>query len=269
MKILYLFQLEWLKVKRYTPFLVLLGMYVVLMPSFMLSTKMMNIPKELGGNDAILMFPNIWHTLAYLGNWLSFFVLGFLSVLTITNEFSNRTLRQNIINGLSRTDFFLAKLIYIIALSLFTTLVYVFFALIIGWFHTENIYFSRITEGGQWIGRYFLMCLSFSAIGLFLGMLLRKSGLSLFLYLTWTFFVEKIIRYGVHRSMIKNETMHYYPLNSTNDLVPPPVPKMLNQMMENSSFKMYLDPQTAVIVVSVYITLFLAITYFLVKNKDL
>lgn len=235
----------------------------------MLSTKMMNIPKELGGNNAILMFPNIWHTLAYLGNWLTFFVLGFLSVLTITNEFSNRTLRQNIINGLSRTDFFMAKVIYIIALSLFTTLIYAFFAFIIGWFHTDNIFFSRITEGGQWIGRYFLMCLSFSAIGLFLGMLLRKSGLSLFLYLTWTFFAEKIIRYGIHRQMVKNETMHYYPLNATNDLVPPPVPKMLNQMMENSSFKMYLEPQTAVIVVCVYLTLFLTLTYFLIKNKDL
>jgi ABC-type transport system involved in multi-copper enzyme maturation permease subunit len=204
-----------------------------------------------------------------LGNWLTFFVLGFLSVLSITNEFSNRTLRQNIINGLSRTDFFLAKLIYIISLSLTTTIIYAFFAFVIGWFHTENIFFSRITEGVEWIGRYFLMCLSFSTMGLFLGALFRKSGLSLFLFLIWTFFLEKILRYGIHYKFVKNETMHYYPMNATNDLIPPPVPKMLGQMMENNAFKLYLASQTAVIVVAVYIALFLAATYFLLKNKDL
>ena len=63
-KLVFLLQLEWLKVKTYRPFLVLLGLYGLLLPGFMYSAKKMPIPKELGGNEILFMFPNIW---LYLG----------------------------------------------------------------------------------------------------------------------------------------------------------------------------------------------------------
>ena len=96
----YLLKLEWLKIKNYMPFIVLTGMYVFLLPTVMSVGKSISFPKDFG-IDAYYMFPTIWQSLAYVGNWLSYFILGFLSVLTVTNEFSNRTLRQNIISSLT------------------------------------------------------------------------------------------------------------------------------------------------------------------------
>ena len=101
MKLLYLLELEWLKMRHYLPFRVLTGLYVVLLPLSLMAFKSMPFPKEFSLNS-YFMFPDVWQTVAYAGNWVAYFSLGFISILNIMNEYSLKTLRQNIINGISR-----------------------------------------------------------------------------------------------------------------------------------------------------------------------
>ncbi len=269
-KILFLLELEWLKIRNYRPFWVLSGAFVLIMGAFMPFIKAIKMPKEVFDLTTSLMFPNVWHNLAYWGNWAAFFSIGFLSVLSITNEFEFKTLRQSVISGLSRTDVFRSKLLFIVSLSAAATLVYALFALLFGSITTETIYWSRVSEGFSWMGNYFMMCLGFSSFALFLGTLLRRSGVSLFLFLTWEFFIEPIIRYAIHgRLIVQNETIHYYPMKSFNSLVPVPLPKIANTAFNESDVKMMLDTNTAMVVATVYIGLLLFGTYYLLKNKDL
>lgn len=269
-KILFLLKLEWLKVKMYRPFWVLSGAYLAIMLFFAPFVNAITIPQEFLDVKSVLMFPNIWQNLSYWGNWTAFFTLGFLSVLSITNEFSNKTLRQSVISGLSRRDAFLSKVMFILTLSLAATLVFTVIALIIGAFTTETVYFSRVSEGFSWIFRYFLMCFGFSTFALLIGTLLRRSGVSLFLFLTWEFFIEPIIRYAIHMQYIaKNETMHYYPMKAFNNLIPIPFPKAANRMLDNNNLPYLLNIQTDIIIAIIYIALMLYGIYALLQKRDL
>jgi ABC-2 type transport system permease protein len=272
-KILFLLQLEWLKVRTYRPFWVLSGAFVLIMGCFMPFIRSISFPKEVFDLNTALMFPNVWHNLAYWGNWAAFFAIGFLSVLSITNEFEYKTLRQSVISGLSRTDVFLSKLLFIISLSAAATLIYTLFALVLGLLTTETIYWSRVSEGIGWIGNYFMMCLGFASFALFVGTLLRRSGISLFLFLTWEFFIEPILRYAVHkRLIISNESVHYYPMKAFDNLVPLPIPTMLNNSFKGAKggdFPVLMDNNTAMVVSILYIGLVLYGTYYLLKNRDL
>lgn len=268
-KIIYLLQLEWLKVKAYRPFLVLLALYAILLPSFMYSAKKMPIPKEIGGNEILFMFPNVWGYLGYIGNWLVFFLMGFLAVQAISNETSNRTLRQNIINGLSRTDFFLSKLSFLTLINVAATAYYALWALIFGFTNTETIYASKVFENVDTAGRYFIMCMGYSSLGLFLGVLFSRSILGLFVYFAYVMFIEKIIRYVLIRKVLGGKAMLFTPANSFNDLVPPPVPKILNQTIEGSDIRLFLYPNEAIITAIIYTALFLYGAYYLLKTRDL
>ncbi len=268
-KIIYLLQLEWLKVKSYRAFIVLLSLYGLLLPAFMFSAKKMPIPKHLGGNEIIFMFPNVWLYLGYVGNWLVFFLMGFLAVQAISNETANRTLRQNIINGLSRTDFFLSKLSFLTLINIAATLYYIVWALIFGFTNTETVYISKIYENIDTSGRYFLMCMGYSSLGLFLGVLFSRSILGLFVYFSYIMFIEKIIRYVLIRKVLSSEAMLFAPANAFNDLVPPPVPKIVNQMFQGTDIRLYLNPTEAIITSTIYISLFLYSAYYLLKTRDL
>jgi ABC-2 type transport system permease protein len=268
-KLIFLLQLEWLKVKTYRPFMALLALYAILLPSFMYSVKRMPIPKEVGGNEILFMFPNIWGYLGYIGNWLVFFLMGFLAVQAISNETFQKTLRQNVINGLSRTDFFLSKLSFLTLINLAATLYYVLWVLIFGFTNTETIYASKVFENVDTAGRYFIMCMGYTSLGLFLGVLFSRSILGLFVYFSYIMFIEKIIRYAVIRNLLGSKAMLFAPANAFNDLVPPPIPKIMNQTIEGSDMRLFLYPEEAIITSVIYTILFLYGAYYLLKTRDL
>ncbi|MBL7815393.1 MAG: ABC transporter permease [Saprospiraceae bacterium] len=268
-KITYLIELEWLKVKTYRPFLVLLGLYALLLPAFMYSAKKMPIPKEIGGTQTLFMFPNVWLYLGYVGNWLVFFLMGFLAVQAISNETFNRTLRQNIISGLSRTEFFFSKFSFLTLINLAATVYYALWALIFGFTNTETVYASKVYENIDTIFRYFLMCMGYSSLGLFLGVLFSRSILGLFVYFSYIMFIEKIIRYVLIRKILGSKAMLFAPSNAFNDLVPPPVPKILNQTIEGTDIRLFLYPNEAIITTIIYASLFFYGAYYLLKTRDL
>ncbi len=268
-KIIYLLQLEWLKVKTYRPFLALLALYAILLPSFMYSAKKMPLPKEIGGSDILFMFPNIWGYLGYIGNWLVFFLMGFLAIQAISNETFNKTLRQNVISGLSRTDFFLSKLSFLTLINIAATLYYIVWALIFGFTNTETVYASKVFQNIDIAGRYLLMCMGYSSLGLFLGVLFSRSILGLFIYFAYIMFIEKIIRYAIIYKLLGDKPILFTPANVFNDLVPPPIPELINQTLKGSDRPMFLTPAEAVPTALIYIALFLYGAYYLLKTRDL
>ena len=267
--VIYLLKLEWLKVKTYAPFLILMGMYALLLPSFMSVGKNFPIPEQLGGVNAYYMFPAVWGSLAYVGNWLAYFIMGFVGVLIVTNEFSNRTLRQNIISGISRADFYLSKVYFMLLISLAATLYYAFVAVVFGLINTETIFASRVVENIDFIPRYFLMCMAYMSMGFVLGVLFRKTGIALFLYFAYNMFIEKIIRYTLIRKVFGMKAMLFAPANAVSDLAPFPIPKMAKSFVDGAKFQLFLTPLEATFTALVFTILFLYFAYYLLKTKDL
>ncbi len=236
----------------------------------MLSARSISFPDEFGNGDLFFMFPEVWRYVAYLGGWLCFFFLGFLAVLLISMEHNHRTLRQNIINGLTRKEFVLGKIGFIITISLLATIYYILVCLVIGFFNTQTVYMSEVTDQIMMIPRYFLMCFGYMSFGLMVGSLIKRTGIALFVYIAYTMFIELFLRYGIHMKMFgSNKTVHYYPLNAIEDLTPMPIMDMAKNFMRENGFEMSLSPTEAIVISCIWILIFLTIVYNRFIKSDL
>jgi ABC-2 type transport system permease protein len=267
---LYLLQLEWKKVRKYNVFIVLSLAYILLLPSlYLIGKRIPELPEGLMSPNQFYEFPTVWGYLGYTGNWLVFFFLGFMSVLLITMEFGTRTLRQNIITGLERSDIFKAKVIFIIAISAAATLYFALVGFTFGFLHTDVTSFSLVMRDTGIIGRYFLMCLSYMAFGFMIGLLIRRTGISIFLYFSYILFIERIIRWLIHFNIVRDKSMHFYPINATIDLVPVPISKQAEGFASENGFNLFLSPTEAVITTTIFMILFLLASWKLLQKRDL
>ncbi len=268
----HLLHLEWKKAKKSIIFRVLIILYLIALPSLLLIGKVLDWTKDgMVYKEMLYMFPSVWQYLGYVGNWLCFFFFGFLAVYTITSEFANRTLRQNIITGLSRRDFFVAKFSFLTAVSLFATLYFALCGLLIGLTNTETIYMSKVLQEAGTIPRYFLMCMGYMIFGMMTGLLIRRTGIALFLYLSYVMFIESILRYALHYRYIKNKSIHFYPMNAVEDLVPVNFPfnEAAEQFLKSNNFSLFLSPAEAIITTLIYSSIFSGICCWILKNRDL
>ncbi|MBT8259293.1 MAG: ABC transporter permease, partial [Bacteroidia bacterium] len=72
------------------------------------------------GELGIFNFPIVWHLTTFFAAQFKFF-FAIVVVSMIGNEYSNRTLKQNLIDGLSKKEFILSKFYTIVFFSLVST----------------------------------------------------------------------------------------------------------------------------------------------------
>ncbi|MEZ4933665.1 MAG: ABC transporter permease [Saprospiraceae bacterium] len=270
---LHLLKLEWLKLKDYILFKILIAAYIVFLPAILLLGK--KIPPTPAGEifDPQIMlfhFPSIWEFLAYIGNWLVFFILGFLAVLIITNEHSYRTMRQNIITGMQRSDWFWSKVIFIFTASVLASIYYALCAVTIGLVHAmgDSIYISTILKNSNFTIRYFLMSLGYMSFGMLVGLLVKRTGIALFVFIGYSFCLEPILR-GLHLYFFRNETMHYFPLNVIEDLCPIPFADLAEDFTRENGFALFVNPNLAMALATGYILIFGWLSYEKLTKSDL
>ncbi|MCB0640544.1 MAG: ABC transporter permease [Phaeodactylibacter sp.] len=265
----HLLALEWHKQKKNRSFQVLIGFYLLLLPTLMLLTKNISeFPPPINSSDAFFQFPSNFMFFGYLGNWLVFFFLGFMAVTFITQEYAYKTLRQNIITGLSRAEYFWSKAFFIGAISLAATLYYTLVVFIYGFTHTDAIFASTITKNIDYIPRYFLMCLGYMSFGFLLGVLVRRTGIALFLYFSYVMFLELILRWGVHLQLFAHKSMHFYPMNAVEDLTPIPFSEAARGFEKDFPFPFFLTPTEATITAGIYTFLFFFAAFRLLTRRD-
>ncbi len=182
---------------------------------------------KIGGNNGSLFnqaysFQYVWSNLGY---WASLFVV-FISVLTIiitSNEHSFRTNRQNIIDGLTRLEFYHSKWLFVMALSVFTTL-YVF---IIGFFFgLSGDEISNFPGEITPLFYVFILTLNYSAFGLLLALLLKRSGISIGIFFLYAMFIESLFK-GIINWITNTETGNFLPLQASDELLPFPLAEIV------------------------------------------
>ncbi len=269
-EVIYLLKLEWLKVYKYKTYWVLLLMFLILFAGVINIGLNVNTEGSLIDIMTYYRFPNVFANFAYVGKWISFFIIGFISVLSISNEFSNRTFRQNIINGLSRKELFASKVLFLVVISLLMSLVFVLFSLLSGLYYTKTYISEDFTPIFGYFIRFFLMNLGFGSLGLLIASIFRKTGISLFLYLAYVFIIEKFLRYVIHAKIIDNNSKLYYPSNSFEDLVPNPMMSMVKNMTGGASnLQFELTSTQAMITATIYIVIFIFISLYFLQKKDI
>lgn len=260
--IIRLLTIEWLKLKNYKTFWIILGLLAVCIVGinyiyFQLvtgSSKTATVSNMVLGSP--FRFPDVWHTVTQVASYM-LFIPSLIIVIATTNEFNFKTHRQNVIDGLSRTEFIVSKMLLTVALSV-VCLVIVFLTALIFGFSDEFSYFSM--RRSEYLIYYFLQCLSYMSFALLLSLLLKRSGLAIALFFVYIFMIENILVALINRAFTGNVLEgpgYYFMLDSADKLIPI---QSLQKLVEHS----YLPSTLNLVIATIcYFALFL----FLSKRK--
>ncbi|HJZ40124.1 MAG TPA: ABC transporter permease subunit [Bacteroidales bacterium] len=263
-----LVKIEILKIRTNASFWVLAVLHIAIILLVILSGKMFLRSLSIQGETIsnlidpgaipLYQFPDIWHNITYVAAFLKF-ILAIYVIISITSEISYDTLRQNIMNGLSRKDFIVSKLFLVVLLALASTLFLFFTGLIIGFTSTPDPRLHDVIKYSGFIPAYFLLLTVYLVFALLIGLLIRKTGLALGLMFLYTLIIEPIIAFRIHTEWIKG----LLPIKSINNLIHMPFVKYALREVKD-----YVAPLDMVIV-SVYAALFIWFIYLLLKKRDL
>ncbi|GAK90428.1 hypothetical protein JCM19297_1744 [Nonlabens ulvanivorans] len=227
----------------------------------------------------IFNFPYIWHLSTYMVSFLKIFIAIVIVSLT-ANEYSNRTLKQNLIDGLSKKELILSKLYLAITLALLTTMIVFIASLILGLFHSDYLEIGIIFSKMEYLPAFFISHLMFFCFCLFAGVLVKRSAFALGLIGVWWIF-ELVIR-GIS-SFIDfkyeidtwNVIQHILPLESASLLIKEPFTKIsivqggIEQITQGEYIKDYGVSFINVAVSMVWSFLFIFWSYKILKRRDL
>jgi len=221
---------EWLKIKKYPAFWWVMGITALTYPGINYifhgiyvditqgDSQKGKLLKSLIGNP--FSFPEAWHTVAYASS-IFVFIPAIVVIMLITNEYTYKTSRQNIIDGWSRTEFMIAKMIDVLILTVIVTILSAIVALIIGLTNTDS------TTANHWsmsyyIGLFALQTFSQLSLAFTVGLLLRKSFIALAVF-TFYFIIFEPIVVTVLKYKYKSTIGEYFPLEISQKLLPKPL----------------------------------------------
>jgi hypothetical protein len=205
---------------------------------------------------SLYTFPNIWHNLAYISGYFKL-ILGIIVVIFITNEYTYRTLRQNIITGLSRKEFLMSKLLFIIFIATIATLFLYSNGIILGLLHAENITIALLFKNNYFIFGYFLELVAFMTIVMFFAILIKRSGITLAVLLLYYYLIKPFLNYKLPKNV-----GNYLPFQAISNLIGMPNNKL------GVDFKEHIE-LSDVMITSGYVILFIYMMYFILRKRDL
>jgi ABC-2 type transport system permease protein len=266
-----LLRTEWLKMKKYPAFWWMLAGVAIAYPgmNYMLYVngyKDQLADKTMGPVLRMLpnpfTFPDVWQTVGFISS-LFIFLPSVLVIMFITNEFTYKTHRQNIIDGWSRNNFMLAKMIDVFIVCLFATVLYVLTAMVIGTINTNEVS-GNIWDGTKYIGLFFLQVFAQLSIAMLIALLVRKAFLALGIFLIYFFPVEPIL-VELGRKWA-NDAGEFLPLETADRLIP--FPRWFTQ--EESKWKaLVAQSNIHVLYTLVLLVLTWTICFWINKKRDL
>lgn len=269
---LHLLKLEMSKYSRNGTFRVILGIYAGLYLLVLLLARSAGRNMTFTSNGTtmhpmagLFVYPRDWQLLACIGSWMNLFLLGFLGVFMITMEFSNRTLRQSVIFGLTRLEAAVSKLIWAVALALAATAFYILLVLSVEVLDGVSL---GIPPVGCVTG-FFIQSVGYLFLGLLVGVLIRQTALAAMAYLAYVFFLETAFRWFFYFSVAKTRLLLFLPNQVLGALTPLPVPDSVNHIVHSNSWTTPLSPTEASLTAIVYIGLFALLFCRRIVKSDL
>jgi ABC-type transport system involved in multi-copper enzyme maturation permease subunit len=215
--------------------------------------------------DKPYAFPKVWQMAAFVSSYL-LFIAGLIMIILVTNEYSFKTHRQNVIDGLSRFQFILVKLVDgLIIASVSTLLVFLtglFFGIYEG--HTDLSF-----DNFQYIFYFFLQALSYCWLAIVFGLLFKRSGIALGVFFLYTLVIENVLALVLNRAFPESFFLtgfgDYLPTHAAGKLIPVPVLETVQKQFSVSQVNIGLQISLAI----VYLVAYFIFTKWKFETSDL
>ncbi|MBF4517988.1 ABC transporter permease subunit [Flavobacterium sp. ANB] len=225
----------------------------------------------------IFNFPYIWHFNTYIAAWLKFF-LAIVIVSMMANEYSYGTLKQNLIDGLSKKEFILSKFLTVVLFALCSTIFVFVMSLLLGFSFSSYTEFDVIFMDLDYLLAFFVKLTGFFSFCLFLGIFVKRSAFALGFLLVWSI-LEGIIKGLLVFKIFPNSNtgdyvMQFLPLEAMSNLIIEPftrlsIIKSIGNQMGVENVKDYDVHYLSIFIVLVWTFLFVYFSYKLLKKRDL
>lgn len=227
-------------------------------------------------DQGIFNFPYIWHFNTFITAFFKLF-LAIVIVSMMSNEYSNKTIKQNLIDGLSKKEFILSKFLTVITFSLVSTIFVFIVSLILGLFYSDFNELSIIFTDLEFLLAFFVKLTGFFSFCLFLGVLVKRSAFALGFLILWQVFegiFRGILRWKFFDGETTDSIMNLFPLQSMFNLIKEPfsrlgaVQSVANQMGEKLALNYHVH-WYEVIIVLFWTAIFIYGSYKILKRRDL
>jgi ABC-type transport system involved in multi-copper enzyme maturation permease subunit len=229
-------------------------------------------------DQGIFNFPYIWHFNTYIAAILKFF-LAIVIVSMMANEYSYGTLKQNLIDGLSKKEFIESKFLTVLVFALGSTVFVFIMSLVLGLSFSSYNEIDIVFSDLEYLLAYFLKLTAFFSFCLFLGILIKRSAFALGFLFTWNI-IEGII-IGILKWKVFTDSDDYQkitqflPLESMSNLIKEPFSRLsIIKNIEASiggaiATKDYSVHWYELLIVIFWIVIFVLMSYKILKKRDL
>lgn len=274
-----LLQIEYIKLwnNRASRFLIL--SYFVLLTSIALIAA---IKFDIGpiefhlAEQGIFNFPYIWHFNTYVAATFKLF-LAIVIVSMMSNEYSNKTIKQNLIDGLSKKEFIASKFLTVLVFAGISTLFVFVVSLILGGIYSDYNELSIVFSDLEFLLAFFVKLVGFFSFCLFLGILVKRSAFALGFLILWAILEQvifgilgwKFVSWDAARA-IKG----FLPLESMARLIKEPITRLnavqsvADQIGEQIELNYHVH-WYEFLLVAAWTLLFIYWSYALLKKRDL
>jgi len=278
-QILRLISIEFYKIKHHKLSRILFLSYFILLSSIALIAaikfKLGHIEIHLV-EQGIFNFPYIWHFNTWVADFLTFFLV-IIIVSMITNEYSYRTVKQNLIDGLSKKEFVLSKFYFMVLSALIATGFVFVISLVLGLFYSDFSSTGIIFKDTYFLIAFFLKLLGLFSFIMFLGFLFKRSAFALGFFFVWMM-IESIlyalIRWKLFDKKIADTVLQFFPYTALKNILPEPITRLsaaknIGKQIGENIGQFEGVPIYSFIIVIGWICFFVYLSYKLLKKSDL
>ena len=225
----------------------------------------------------IFNFPFIWHFNTYIAAILKLF-LAIVIVSMMANEYSYGTLKQNLIDGMSKKEFILSKFLTIVLFATVSTAFIFIMSLILGFSFSSYTEIGIVFSDLEYILAYFVKLVGFFSFCLFLGILVKRSAFALGFLLVWNIIegiAKGILTFKIFPdSNTASYLTQFFPLESMSNLIVEPfsrlsIIKSIGTQIGMENTKDYGVHFSSILIVLCWTAIFIFLSYRLLKNRDL
>ena len=233
-------------------------------------------------DQGIFNFPYIWHFNSYIAALFKIF-LAIVIVSMMANEYTYGTLKQNLIDGLSKKEFILSKFLVVGTFAVVSTLFVFVMSLILGYSFSSYNEASIVFTDLEHLFAFFIKLVAFFSFCLFLGILVKRSAFALGFLFIW--FIAEQICYWLVKFVIlggndktKNfgDTMiQYFPMESMWNLNKEPFTRLSAIKTIEATIggakvaKDYSIHFSQITIVLVWTFIFMFLSFYILKKRDL
>lgn len=228
-------------------------------------------------DQGIFNFPYIWHFNTWIAALLKLF-LAIVIVSMMANEYSHRTLKQNLIDGLSKKEFIISKFLTVIGFALISIIFVIILTMTLGLIHSDFNELGIIFSDMEYLLAYFLKLVGFFSFCLFLGILVKRSAFALGFLLIWYIFewiIYLLLKFLFFRGTnVAERVDDFFPLESMSNLIVEPISRLgaiktLGSQLGEGFTKSYAVQWEPVLIVLCWTFIFIWLSYVILKKRDL